>query len=123
MVYAVVERCPVFGGKVASFDSTRAKAVPGVKDVVQISSGLAVVADNTWSAMQGRRALDVQWDEGQGASLNSAGISATLAQRNKEEGAEARKDGDPGSSQTAGHLKQSKPPAKFFTCRTLRWSQ
>jgi isoquinoline 1-oxidoreductase beta subunit len=110
MVYAVVERCPVFGGKVASFDATRAKAVPGVKDVVQISSGLAVVADNTWSAMQGRRALDVQWDEGQGASLNSAGISATLAQRAKEEGAEARKDGDP----EAGLAKAAKKLAAAY---------
>jgi isoquinoline 1-oxidoreductase beta subunit len=42
MLYAVVARCPVFGGKVASFDATKAKAVPGVKDVVQISSGIAV---------------------------------------------------------------------------------
>ncbi len=58
MVYAVVARCPVFGGKVASFDDTKTKAVPGVKQVVQISSGVAVIADNTWSAMEGRRALD-----------------------------------------------------------------
>ena len=67
MLYAVVARCPVFGGKVASFDATKAKAVPGVKTVVQISSGIAVVADNTWAAMQGRRALDVKWDEGANA--------------------------------------------------------
>ena len=64
MLYAVVARCPVFGGKVTSFDATKAKAVPGVKKVVQISNGVAVVADNTWSAMQGRRVLDIQWDEG-----------------------------------------------------------
>ena len=64
MLYAVVARCPVFGGKVKSFDAAKAKAVPGVKNVVQISNGVAVVADNTWSAMQGRRALDIQWDEG-----------------------------------------------------------
>ncbi len=94
MVYAIVERCPVFGGKVASFDATQAKAVPGVKDVIQIASGIAVVADSTWSAMQGRRALKVQWDEGAGASLNSDGISALLAQRAREDGTVARKDGD-----------------------------
>src|SRR5216683_8402161 len=58
MLYAVVARCPVFGGKVASFDATKAKAMPGVKNVIQISSGVAVVADSTWTAMQGRRALD-----------------------------------------------------------------
>ena len=58
MLYAVLARCPVFGGKVASFDATKAKAVPGVKQVVQISSGVAVVADNTWSAMEGRKRAD-----------------------------------------------------------------
>ena len=74
MVYAVVARCPVFGGKVASFDATKAKAVPGVKDAVQISSGVAIIADSTWSAMEGRRALQVQFDEGKNANLSSASI-------------------------------------------------
>ncbi|MGH9679499.1 MAG: molybdopterin cofactor-binding domain-containing protein [Candidatus Acidiferrales bacterium] len=60
MLYAVVLRCPVFGGKVASFDASKAKAVPGVKQVIEISDGIAVVADNTWNAMQGRRALDLK---------------------------------------------------------------
>ncbi len=86
MVYAVVERCPVFGGKVASFDATKAKAVPGVKDVIQISSGVAVIADNTWSAMKGRKALEVQWDEGPGASVDSAGISKMLADLTQQAG-------------------------------------
>ena len=53
MLYAAVARCPVFGGKVASFDAGKAKTLPGVKDVIQISNGVAVVADNTWTAMQG----------------------------------------------------------------------
>jgi isoquinoline 1-oxidoreductase beta subunit len=70
MLYAVAERCPVFGGKVASFDATAAKAVSGVKHVVQIASGVAVVADNTWSANQGRKALKIQWNEGAHAGLN-----------------------------------------------------
>ena len=94
MLYAVVARCPVFGGKVASFDAAKAKAVPGVKAVVPISSGVAVVADNTWSAMQGRRALEVKWDEGPNASLNSEGISKLLAERAGQSGSEARKVGD-----------------------------
>lgn len=55
MQYAVIARCPVFGGKVASFDASKAKAVPVVKTVVQISNGVAVLAD--WNAMEGRRAL------------------------------------------------------------------
>ena len=68
VVYAVVERCPVFGGKAAGFDAAKAKAVAGVKDVVATSRGVAVVAENTWAAIEGRRALTVQWDEGAGAS-------------------------------------------------------
>ena len=77
MVYASLERCPVFEGKVASFDATKAKAVPGVKDVVQISNGVAVIADNTWAAMEGRKALSIKWDEGPRAN-NSSAISPRL---------------------------------------------
>jgi isoquinoline 1-oxidoreductase beta subunit len=98
MLYAVVARCPVFGGKVASFDATKAKAVPGVKTVVQISSGVAVLADNTWSAMQGRRALNVKWDEGPNAGASSETISKLFADQMAKTGAEARKEGDAGSA-------------------------
>src|SRR5271169_506599 len=98
MLYAVVARCPVFGGKVASFDATKAKAVPGVKNVVQISSGIAVVADNTWAAMQGRRALEVKWDEGANANASSESISKLFADQMSKPGAEARKEGDAASA-------------------------
>src|SRR5437667_1452491 len=74
MLVAVIARCPVFGGKVGSFDATKAKAVPGVKQVVQISSGVAVVADGYWPAKKGRDALQVSWDEGPNASVSSASI-------------------------------------------------
>lgn len=94
MLYAVAERCPVFGGKVAGFDATAAKAVPGVRHVVQISSGVAVVADNTWSAQQGRRALKIQWDEGARANLSSAEISRSFVERAQHPGVVARQEGD-----------------------------
>ena len=94
MAYAVVARCPVFGGKVASFDAGKAKAVPGVKDVIQISDGIAVIADNTWTAMQGRKALEVKWDEGPNAEVTSAGISKLLADGALRPGYAARKQGD-----------------------------
>jgi isoquinoline 1-oxidoreductase subunit beta len=94
MLYAVVARCPVFGGKVANFDPTKAKAVPGVKNVIQISSGVAVIADSTWTAMQGRRALDVKWDEGANAQVSSESISKLFAERAAQSGVEARKEGD-----------------------------
>jgi isoquinoline 1-oxidoreductase beta subunit len=94
MLYAVVARCPVFGGKVASFDASKARAVRGVKNVIQISNGVAVVADNTWTAMEGRRALDVKWDEGPNATVTSGGISKLFAERATEPGPVARKEGD-----------------------------
>ena len=94
MQYAVLARCPVFGGKVVSFDATKAKAVPGVKQVVQISNGVAVVAENTWSAMEGRRALQIQFDEGKNATLNTAGIRKQFADLTQNPGAMARKEGD-----------------------------
>jgi len=94
MLHAVVARCPVFGGKVASFDASKAKGMPGVKSVIQISTGVAVIADNTWNAMEGRRALDIKWDEGPNGSLTSAGIRKLFAERAEKPGAVARKDGD-----------------------------
>jgi isoquinoline 1-oxidoreductase subunit beta len=94
LVYAVLERCPVFGGKVASFDGTKAKGVPGVKNVVQISNGVAVIADSTWAAMQGRKALEVKWDEGPNAAQSSAAISKLFADRAKQPGIVAKTAGD-----------------------------
>jgi isoquinoline 1-oxidoreductase beta subunit len=64
MLHAGVVRCPVFGGKLTSFDATKSKAVPGVRQVMQLGNRIAVVADNTWAALKGREALEVRWDEG-----------------------------------------------------------
>jgi isoquinoline 1-oxidoreductase beta subunit len=72
MVYASLEQCPVIGGKVVSFDATKAKSMPGVIDVVQIDDGVAVVANSYWRAKKAREALNVKWDEGAGANLNNA---------------------------------------------------
>ncbi len=71
MVYAALEQCPVIGGTVKSFDATKAKAMPGVLDVVQIPDGVAVVADTWWRANQARKQLTIAWDEGAGAKLNN----------------------------------------------------
>jgi isoquinoline 1-oxidoreductase beta subunit len=92
--HAVVARCPVFGGSVKSFDDSKAKSVRGVKQVLQISSGVAVVADNTWSAMEGRRALQISWDEGPNATNSSDAIRKLYLAAAEKPGAIARKDGD-----------------------------
>jgi isoquinoline 1-oxidoreductase beta subunit len=94
LLTARVVRCPVFGGKVASFNSDKAKAVPGVKHVVQISNGIAVVADNYWTASKGAQALEIKWDEGKLATLNSADILKKYAELAKLPGKVARIQGN-----------------------------
>jgi isoquinoline 1-oxidoreductase beta subunit len=94
MLYATLLRCPVFGGRVKSFDASKARAVPGVRQVVQISNGIAVLADNTWSALEGRKALVVEWDEGPRATASSATIRKVFADLAEKPGAVARKEGD-----------------------------
>src|SRR5579863_3524501 len=79
MKYAVLARCPVIGGKVASFDDKESKKISGINYVGKISdSAVAVVADSVWSAMEGRRTLNVQWDDGPNKDLNSAAIFESL---------------------------------------------
>jgi isoquinoline 1-oxidoreductase beta subunit len=95
MLTATVVRCPVFGGKVEKVDDSRAKAVPGVRYVVQIDSGVAVVADNFWAATKGREALELTWDEGPNARLSSDALKASFRDlAAKGEARPARNDGD-----------------------------
>jgi isoquinoline 1-oxidoreductase beta subunit len=78
MVYAVIARPPAFSASIKSFDAVAAKQVPGVLDVVQVPSGIAVVGTNTWAAISGRKALKVEWDLGANADLDSAKITEKL---------------------------------------------
>ena len=94
MVYAAVARCPVFGGRVKSYDPAPALAVPGVRRVVQISSGVAVVADRTWAAFQGKQALKIEWDEGSAAQWSSDGIWRAFAAAAERSGEEVRAVGN-----------------------------
>ena len=94
LLTARVVRCPVFGGKVARFNADKANAVPGVKHVVQISTGVAVVADDYWSASRGAQALEVTWDEGPLAKLSSADILSRYKELAQKPGKIARNDGD-----------------------------
>lgn len=94
MLVALVARPPVFGGQVKSFTADRAKAVPGVRHVVQIERGVAVVADGFWPAKLGRDALEVAWDDGPLAELDSRAQGRQYAELAQKPGAVARKDGD-----------------------------
>ena len=87
MKYAVLARCPVIGGKVASFDDKDSKKVSGVTYVGKLTdSSIAVVADSVWSAMEGRRLLQVNWDEGPNKDLNTATIMDSLRQAASKKG-------------------------------------
>ena len=94
MLTAVVARPPVFGGKVKSFDATAAKASPGVKQVVQIGSGIAVVADGYWNAKKGRDALKVEWDNGPAGGASSESIRQKFVAMSSRAGVTARNDGN-----------------------------
>ncbi len=95
MLVASIEKCPVVaGGKVKAFDATAAKAIPGVKHVVQVTSGVAVVADGFWSALEGRKALKVEWDEGPMAQVSTPRIDKEYETAAQNAGQVARNDGD-----------------------------
>ncbi len=95
MLTAVVARAPVFGGKVVSFKAEAARAVPGVKDVIGIPSGVAVVANGFWPAKQGRDRLEVNWDHGANANLSTTTMREEFAKLAKTPGLVAKKIGDP----------------------------
>jgi isoquinoline 1-oxidoreductase beta subunit len=95
MLTAVIAHPPVFGGKVKSFKEDRAKAVPGVREVFQVPSGVAVVATGFWAAKKGREALEIVWDEGEWARLNTPEMVKEYALMAATPGIMARKDGDP----------------------------
>ncbi|HEX7623922.1 MAG TPA: xanthine dehydrogenase family protein molybdopterin-binding subunit [Anaeromyxobacteraceae bacterium] len=78
--FAAIARPPVVGGKVARFDAARAKTVPGVRQVLEVPSGIAVVADTTWAALQGREALAVTFEAGPNGNLDSAMLARLLAE-------------------------------------------
>jgi len=105
MLYAVVARPPVYGGKVATFDPAAALKVPGVARVVQIEAsappahfnplgGVAVLARNTFAAMQGRQALQITWDDGPNAGYDSAAFKTALEASARKPGKVVRNDGD-----------------------------
>jgi isoquinoline 1-oxidoreductase subunit beta len=100
LLTALVARAPVFGGSVKSFDATAAKAVPGVRNVVQVPSGVAVIADHYWAAKLGRDALKVDWDPGPNAGLDTAALRAEFAKLATTPGAVAAQAGDAAAAMT-----------------------
>jgi isoquinoline 1-oxidoreductase subunit beta len=93
MLVASLAQCPVLGGKPMSVDDTKAKAMPGVKAVVKIDDGVAVVADTFWQAKKARDALNITWDNGPGAALSTASITQGLKDALAKPSASVKKAG------------------------------
>lgn len=98
MLTVLIAHPPVFGGKVKSFRADKAKAVPGVKEVVQVPSGIAVAATGFWAAKKGRDLLEITWDEGEWAKLDTVEIAGDFAKMAMTPGTIARREGDPDHS-------------------------
>ena len=94
MLTALVAHPPTFGGKVKSFDAAAAKAVPGVRAVFAVPSGVAVAADHFWAAKRGRDELKVEWDLGPHAGVDTAALRESYRDQAKTKGAEASAGGD-----------------------------
>jgi isoquinoline 1-oxidoreductase beta subunit len=104
MLTAVMARPPLPGGKAISVDDSKARKVRGVRQVIQIPQGVAVLADGYWAAKQGRDALAIEWDEGANAGLSSQRITTMLTDATQQEGKVARNEGNVASAQPAKTL-------------------
>jgi len=104
MLVAVMARPPVPGGKAVAVDDRKAKAVKGVRQVIQLPQGVAVLADGYWQAKQGRDALAIQWDDGPNAGLSSEGVTRMLTDATSQEGKVGRNEGDAGAASAAKTL-------------------
>jgi len=94
MVFAALARCPVFGGKPAGVKAERARALTGVRDVLDLGTAIAVIADNSWAALKGCRELDVTWDEGENAGFDSEALRQRFAELAAQGGKVWRNEGD-----------------------------
>ncbi|HEY5822982.1 MAG TPA: molybdopterin cofactor-binding domain-containing protein, partial [Cyclobacteriaceae bacterium] len=86
LLTAVVLHPPVFGGKVKAINASKAKAINGVVEVIEIPTGVAMIATNYWAATQGRKALEVKWTHGQHESLNTTDLILEYKKRSHEKG-------------------------------------
>jgi isoquinoline 1-oxidoreductase subunit beta len=100
MKFAVLSRCPTIGGKTSGFDDRESKKISGVSYVGKIGeASIAVVADSVWGAMEGRRVLNVTWDDGPNKDLNTAAITASLKQAASKKSANLFTAGDASKAQ------------------------
>jgi isoquinoline 1-oxidoreductase beta subunit len=100
MMVCLIARPPAFGAALKAVNDEKARAVPGVKAVVTIPAGVAVVADGFWPALKGRKALQITWDEGPGAPLSTEAMQRQYTALARTPGICARKEGDAAAALT-----------------------
>jgi isoquinoline 1-oxidoreductase subunit beta len=105
MKYAVIARCPVAGGKVKSFNADKARAIPGVVKIVELApsgfpanfhvpmGGIAIIADNTWTAIRARKELEIEWDFGANGDYNTVAYINEMKAKVKQKGKVRRSQG------------------------------
>jgi isoquinoline 1-oxidoreductase subunit beta len=95
MLTAVVARAPIFGANMKSFDDSRARSMPGVRKIVAVPSGVAVIADTFWQAKTARDALKVDWDEGVMRGFSTNPMMQQFREQAKSPAQSVRREGDP----------------------------
>ncbi len=123
MLYAAVAMSPYIGGKVKSYDDSRAKNMPGVKAVVQYSRGVAVVADSYWQAKKAKDLLEIDWDEGPNAGLNMQKIWAGLRDSCRAARCGVPRERQRRSRHGRAPPRRSRRPTSCRSCRIRRWSR
>jgi isoquinoline 1-oxidoreductase subunit beta len=113
MLFGALAQCPVLGGKVRAFTDERARAMPGIRRVVQTQSGVVVLADSWWQARQARDALEIEWDLGPSAGVSNATISAGLANALATRSGEAKVARESGDTNAALAAAPSKIEAVY----------
>ena len=119
MKYVAIAKPRQIGATVAAYDATDALKVPGVRNVLQVPQGIAVIADNTWAAFQGRKALHITWKDGPNAQLNSDQMSATARELIKAPGLVQKQQGDIDAGLASGKSIQAVYESPYLAHATM----
>jgi isoquinoline 1-oxidoreductase subunit beta len=117
--FATLAACPVFGGKVGTVDDSKAKTLPGVRQVVVLDDLVAVIGDHMWAAKQGLAALNITWNEGAHAAVSSADVWKQIRAASLQEGAVAKTQGDAAKGLSQGELHEAIYEMPFLAHATM----
>jgi isoquinoline 1-oxidoreductase beta subunit len=117
--FATLAACPVFGGTVGHVDDTKAKSIPGVRQIIVLKDFVAAVGDHMWAAKQGLAALDITWDEGAHSAISSDDVWTQLRAASNTEGAVAKSTGDVVKGLAEGDLLEAAYELPFLAHATM----